>query len=92
MVKFINHAQISVHFRLRKWQHARTWARLIKEAEGLWHVDERELRRMGALELTQLINEVPPVHRKRVNRWLSRYSVSTRLCAEYKCKKLPSYY
>jgi hypothetical protein len=37
------------------------------------------LRRMGAQELSQLIEEVPPIHRHRVNRWLDCYSVSTRL-------------
>ena len=53
----------------------RTWARLIREAEALWHVDVRALRRMGAVELSQLIEEVPPTHRQRVNRWLECYSV-----------------
>ena len=65
--------------RLRRWQEVRTWARLIREAEGLWHVDVRELRRLGAIELSQLLNEVPPVQRLRVNRWLIHYSVATRL-------------
>jgi len=64
--------------RLRQWQQVRTWARLIREAEALWHVDVRELRRLGALELSQLLEEVPPNQRGRVNRWLHRYSVSTR--------------
>ena len=57
----------------------RTWARLIREAESLWHVDVRELRRLGAIELSQLLEEVPPMQRIRVNRWLNRYSVATRL-------------
>ena len=57
----------------------RTWARLIREAESLWHVDVRELRRLGAIELSQLVEEVPPMQRIRVNRWLNRYSVTTRL-------------
>ena len=65
--------------RLRRWQQVRTWARLIREAEALWHVDVRALRRMGALELSQLIEEVPPMHRQRVNRWLDCYAVATRL-------------
>ena len=56
----------------------RTWARLIREAEALWHVDVRALRRIGALELSQLLEEVPPVQRQRVNRWLHCYSTSTR--------------
>ena len=28
--------------RLRQWQQVRTWARLIREAESLWHVDVRD--------------------------------------------------
>ncbi len=64
--------------RLRQWQQVRTWARLIREAESLWHVDVRELRRLGELELSQLLREVPLSHRGRVNRWLIGYSVSTR--------------
>ena len=63
----------------RQWQQVRTWARLIREAEALWHVDVRALRRMGADELSQLIEEVPAPHRKRVNRWLRCYAVATRL-------------
>ena len=65
--------------RLRQWQQVRTWARLIREAEALWHVDVRELRRLGALELSQLLGEVPPSQRSRVNRWLQGYAVATRL-------------
>ena len=65
--------------RLRHWQQARSWARLIREAEVLWQVDERELKRLGAIELTQLLNEVPPSFRRRVNLWLIKYSVSTRI-------------
>jgi len=64
--------------RLRQWQRVRTWARLIREAESLWHVDVRELRRLGALELSQLLDEVPPSHRSKVNRWLIGYAVATR--------------
>ena len=64
--------------RLRQWQQIRTWARLIREAESLWHVDVRELRRIGAIELSQLLEEVPPSHRRRVDRWLVKYSASTR--------------
>lgn len=45
---------------LRRWQKARTWARLIREAEALWRVNVRDLRRLGALELDQLLQEVPP--------------------------------
>jgi len=65
--------------RLQRWQQVRTWARLIREAESLWHLEVRELRRIGAIELTQLLQEVPPHLRERVNRWLGKFSVSTRL-------------
>ena len=42
-----------------------------------------ELKRLGALELAQLLKEVPVGQRSRVNRWLTRYAVSTRLpCRE----------
>jgi hypothetical protein len=64
---------------VRRWQDSRTWARLIREAEALWHVDVRDLRRLGALELSQLLQEVPPSQRGRVNRWLACYGVATRL-------------
>ena len=68
---------------LRHWQQARSWARLIKEAEILWQVDQKELKRLGALELSQLINEIPPAFRRRVNLWLVKYSVATRFeCGE----------
>ncbi len=60
--------------RLRHWHQARSWARLIREAENLWHVESREIRRLGALELSQLFQEIPPFLRKRVNRWLDNYS------------------
>jgi hypothetical protein len=65
--------------RVQRWQDIRTWARLIREAEALWHVDVRDLRRLGALELSQLLEEVPPAMRPRVNRWLASYRVQTRL-------------
>ena len=42
-------------------------------------MDVRELRRLGAIELSQLVEEVPPIQRTRVNRWLNRYAVATRL-------------
>jgi hypothetical protein len=64
---------------VQRWQDTRTWARLIREAEALWHVDVRDLRRLGALELSQLLEEVPPPLRPRVNRWLACYRVHTRL-------------
>ncbi|MGB5241478.1 MAG: hypothetical protein WBN80_12660 [Prochlorococcaceae cyanobacterium] len=64
---------------LRRWQKARTWARLIREAEALWRVNVRDLRRLGALELDQLLQEVPPSIRPRVNRWLVGYGALTRL-------------
>ena len=67
-----------LRFRLRQWQQARTWARLICEAESFWHLDQRELRRLGALELSQLLEEVPVSKRGRVDRWLFKYSAATR--------------
>ena len=79
MMAFLHPYQRPIRSRLRQWQQVRTWARLIREAEALWHVDVRALRRMGADELSQLIGEVPAHHRKRVNRWLRCYSVATRL-------------
>jgi len=68
-----------LHQRVQRWQDTRTWARLIREAEALWHVDVRDLRRLGALELSQLLEGVPPPLRPRVNRWLACYRVHTRL-------------
>ena len=65
--------------RLRQWQHSRSWARLICEAEKLWSLESRELKRLGAIELIQLQNEMPFNVRKRVNFWLVRYSGATRL-------------
>jgi hypothetical protein len=64
---------------LRRWQTARSWARLIREAEGLWHVDVRVLHRLAAQELLHLVQEVPPRLRHRVNRWLESFHVATRL-------------
>ncbi|AAP99822.1 MULTISPECIES: hypothetical protein [Prochlorococcus] len=63
---------------LRHWQQVRSWARLIREAEILWQVDQKELKRLGALELSQLINEIPPSYHRRVNLWLIKFSVATR--------------
>ena len=65
--------------RLRQWQHSRSWARLICEAEKMWSLESRELKRLGAMELIQLQNEMPFNVRKRVNFWLVRYSGATRL-------------
>ncbi len=65
--------------RLRQWQHTRSWARLICEAEKMWTLESRELKRLGALELIQLHNEMPINVRRRVNFWLIRYSGATRL-------------
>ena len=65
--------------RLLRWQAVRSWARLIREAEALWRVDVRDLRRLAAHELGQLLQEVPPRLRQRVNRWLERLQVATRL-------------
>ncbi|MCS5705435.1 hypothetical protein NZK27_04450 [Synechococcus sp. FGCU-3] len=68
-----------LQLRLRRWQAVRTWARLIREAEALWRVDVRALHRLAAQELGQLVQEVPPQLRRRVNRWLARLGVATRL-------------
>lgn len=65
--------------RARRWQVVRTWARLIREAEALWHVESRDLHRVAAAELMQLVQEVPPRLRRRVNLWLKRLHVVTRL-------------
>lgn len=65
--------------RVRRWQSVRSWARLIREAEALWHVDARLLHRLAAEELVRLVQEVPPRLRRRVNRWLERFHVATRL-------------
>ena len=65
--------------RLRQWQHSRSWARLICEAERMWRVESRELKRLGAMELIQLQNEMPFNVRRRVNFWLVKYSGATRL-------------
>ena len=65
--------------RLRQWQHSRSWARLICEAEKMWSLESRELKRLGAMELIQLQNEMPFNVRRRVNVWLIRYSGATRL-------------
>ena len=65
--------------RLRQWQHSRSWARLICEAEKMWSLESRELKRLGAIELIQLQNEMPFNVRRRVNFWLVRYSGVTRL-------------
>ena len=64
---------------LRNWQQARSWARLIKEAEILWQDEQKELKRLGALELSQLIEEIPPSYRRRVNLWLIKFSKYTSL-------------
>ena len=65
--------------RLRQWQHSRSWARLICEAEKMWSLDSKELKKLGAIELIQLQNEMPFNVRRRVNFWLVRYSGATRL-------------
>ncbi len=79
MAVFIHKKHHLPQTRLRYWQQARTWARLIREAEALWHVDVRALQRMGAEELSQLLEEIPPAQRQRINRWLHGYSAATRL-------------
>ena len=69
---------------LRHWQQVRSWARLIREAEILWKVDQKELKRLGALELSQLISEIPPSYRRRINLWLIKFSVATRFNSRQK--------
>ena len=64
--------------RVRKWQQVRTWARLINEVQSLWHVEDRELRRIGAFELSQLLMEVPFSQRSRVKNWACRYETLTK--------------
>ena len=68
---------------LYKWQQVRSWARLIREAEILWHDEQKELKRLGALELDQLIKEIPFSYRRRINLWLVKYSVGTRLLCRH---------
>ena len=65
--------------RLRQWQYSRSWARLICEAEKMWSLESRDLKRLGAMELIQLQNEMPFNVRRRVNYWLVKYSGATRL-------------
>ena len=65
--------------RLQRWQTARSWARLIREAERLWTVDARAMHRLAAQELGALLQEVPPAQRRRVNRWLLRLGALTHL-------------
>ena len=65
--------------RIKRWQSARTWAWVIREAEALWSEDARFLQRLGAAELLQVVQEVPPKLRRRVNLWLERFHVVTRL-------------
>ena len=69
----------SISLRLATWQRARTLARLLRESEDLWQVDVKDLRRLGALELDQLLHEVPDTLKPRVNRWLKGYGAATRL-------------
>ena len=68
---------------LQHWQQVRSWARLVREAEILWKVDQKELKRLGALELSQLVTEIPPSYRRRVNLWLRKFSLATR----FECEK-----
>ena len=65
--------------RLRKWQHSRSWDRLICEAERMWSLESRDLKRLGAIESIQLQNKMPFNVRRRSNYWLVKYSGATRL-------------
>lgn len=69
----------TVSQRIKHWQSVRTWAWLIRESEALWSEDARFLKRLGAAELLQVVQEVPPRLRRRVNLWLERLNVITRL-------------
>ncbi len=69
---------------LRHWQQVRSWARLVREAEILWKVDQKELKRLGAMELSQLVDEIPPSYRRRVNLWLKKFSLASR----FECDQL----
>ena len=40
-------ASTLLNLQLCTWQRARTWARLIREAENLWHGEIRDLQRLG---------------------------------------------
>jgi hypothetical protein len=42
-------------------------------------VDARILHRLASEELVRLVQEVPPRLRRRVNLWLERFHVATRL-------------
>ncbi len=72
-------ASTLLNLQLCTWQRARTWARLIREAENLWHGEIRDLQRLGALELDQLLHEIPQRLKPRINRWLQVYRAATRL-------------
>ena len=58
---------------------ARTWARLIREAETLWRTDVRPLQWLGAIELKRLQEETPRRLRPYVNSWLRCYRALTQL-------------
>ncbi len=63
-----------VKFRVGQWQQVRSWTRLIREVQRLWFVEAIELKKLGAMELSRLLSEVPPSLRSRVKRFLQNYS------------------
>lgn len=65
------------------WQVSRTWARLICEAEALWRVDGRDMRRLAAHELGSLLQEVPPRLQSRVDRWLRHFGARSRFLSKF---------
>tara|TARA_Y100001968_G_C18996638_1_gene543926 strand:+ start:160 stop:402 length:243 start_codon:yes stop_codon:yes gene_type:complete len=69
----------TIRKQLRKWQYSRSWARLICEAEKLWKVEPKELKKMGAFELNHLLNEVPKEYKKKVYYWLMKFSIYKKL-------------
>ncbi len=74
----------SLKSRIQQWQQVRSWGRLIRAAQNLWKVDAKEVRRLGALELLRLFQEVPPTLKNRVHRWLEHYASSTKNIANAK--------
>ena len=71
--------RVNIRKQLRQWQYSRSWARLICEAEKFWKVEPKELKKFGALELDQLLNEIPKVYKKKVYFWLAKFSLYKKL-------------
>ncbi len=75
---FSHEVKHHVRRRITQWKQVRTWTCLIREAESFWYAEEREIRRLGAVELSQLLQEIPLGKRGRINRWLYRYSIANK--------------